>query len=438
MASSTAPRPILFVIDELEVGGSQRQILVLARAFRQAGHSVTVAYFRRASADLRPVLEAAGIATELVEKRSGVDPLFLYRLGRFLADDPRRLVLTFGYTASLWTRLAGWPAGASRSISCIRNLSYLPASTKALETVLKGVERVLAQRSRWIVANSQVTADSLVARGVVERGKILVIPNAVEQTPPTPRAEARAHLRRFVGGPEAGPIVGTLARLVDVKDLPTLMRAARLVVDVVGDVRFVIGGEGPQRAALEALRAELGLGVHLHLPGTLEGHEIVTGLDVAVLTSLSEGMPNFVLEAMAAGIPVVSTRAGAAPELLDGGALGRLAAVGDARAIADGILEVLRAPAAARATAARAVEKLPGLTPARISRRYLELFEAAQPDAGSGLLGRASPRGGTSKPFGDEVVEQVLRMYISERMTAPSLLGPARRRRTRRARRCSA
>jgi glycosyltransferase involved in cell wall biosynthesis len=86
-------------------------------------------------------------------------------------------------------------------------------------------------------------------------------------------------------------------------------------------------------------------------------------------------MPNFVLESMAASVPVVSTRAGAAPELLDEGALGRLATAGDVRGIAEGILDVLRAPDEARARAARAAQKLRDMTPARIAQRYLDLFE---------------------------------------------------------------
>jgi glycosyltransferase involved in cell wall biosynthesis len=370
------PNPILFLIDELEVGGSQRQILVLARAFKAAGHAVTVAYFREDNATLRPTFEAAGVAARLVAKRPGIDPLFLLRLARFLAADPTRLVLTFGYSASLWTRLVGWRAAGSRSISCIRNLTYLPPATTGGTALMTGFERVLARRSRWIVANSSVTADAMIARGLVERSKMLVIPNAIEETARAPRQAARARLRGLVGGPEEGPLVGTLARLVEVKDLPTLLRAARLVVDAVGDVRFVVGGEGSARAELEGLRAQLGLDGHVAFPGTLEGHDVIDGLDVAVLTSTSEGMPNFVLEAMAAGVPVVSTRAGAAAELLEEGTLGRLAAVGDARAVADGILAVLRAPDEARARAERAAVKVREMTPERIARRYLKLFES--------------------------------------------------------------
>ncbi len=370
------PAPVLFLIDELEVGGSQRQILLLATALVQAGHAVTVGYFRAESAALAGDFEAANVDVRLVAKERSLDPLFVLRLARFLAEDPTRRVFTFGYTANLWSRVAGALAGSPAQVSCIRNFGYLPRRDGAFAALLGRIERLLARRSLRVVANSRATADSLVARGCIPRDKISVIPNAVDSEPPAAREAARARLRAIVGGADEGPIVGTLARLVEPKDLPTLLRAARRVVDRHDDVRFVVGGEGPLRAALEALRRELRLDDRLFLPGTLAGRDVIAGLDVAVLSSSSEGMPNFVLEAMAAGVPLASTRAGAAPELLDEGALGRLAPIGDHAALADAILAQLADPAAARATAARAADKARELTAANIAGAYLALFDA--------------------------------------------------------------
>jgi glycosyltransferase involved in cell wall biosynthesis len=374
-AVETTPKPILFLIDELEVGGAQRQILLLGTAMKRAGHAVTVAYFQDHNAEMRPAFEAAGIDVLLLRKRRAVDPVFLVRLARTLARERDRLVLSLGYTANLWTRIAGLAVGAAAPVACIRDFGYLPRVSAAAAPALAAVERALARSSRWVVANSQVAADSVVARGCIPAGKIRVIPNAVETRPPAPRHEARSRLRALVGGAEPAPIIGTLTRLVDLKDLPTLLRAARLVVDRRPDARFVVGGEGPQRAPLEALRRELALDDRVFLPGTL-GRDVIAGLDVAILTSSSEGMPNFVLEAMAAAVPVVSTRAGAAPDLLDEGALGRLAAVGDFRGVADGIAAVLDAPEAAATVAARAATKARALTPEVIAERYLALFAA--------------------------------------------------------------
>lgn len=355
-------KSILFVIDELEVGGSQRQLLLLGKALVQLGHKVALAYFREDNAVLRPAFEAAGVEVLLVEKRRGVDPIFLAKLTKLFLRDRDRSVITFGYTANLWTRLAGAPS----PVSCIRNFGYVPRKSMAR------VERLLAYRSRCIVANSQLTADTLIARGILPREKTRVIPNAVETSPPTPREEARARLRQIVAGD--GPIVGTLARLVPEKDLATLVRAAKLVIEKVPDARFVVGGEGPLRTDLESLRKELGLEGRFFLPGTLTGREVIAGLDVAVLSSQSEGMPNFVLEAMAAGVPLVSTRAGAAPELLEEGRLGRLAAIGDSHALAEGIVAVLSDPEDSRTKARAAQEKTRAMSPTHIAERYLALF----------------------------------------------------------------
>jgi glycosyltransferase involved in cell wall biosynthesis len=370
------PAPVAFLVDELEVGGSQRQILLLARALVAAGHPVTVGYFRAEGAVLVDEFRAAGVAVRLVRKTRAIDPAFVVRLARFLAEDRSRRVLSFGYTANLWSRIAGTLARAPAQVSCIRNFGYLPRRNGAPALLLGRVERLLARRSRRVVANSRATADALVAVGAVPRDKMLVIGNAVESEAPAPRSEARARLRAAIGaGADDAPIVGTLARLVEPKDLPTLLRAARRVVDRRPDARFVVGGEGPLRPSLESLRRELALDGRLFLPGTLGARDVIAGFDVAVLSSSSEGLPNFVLEAMAAGVPVASTRVGAAPELLDDGALGKLAPVGDDAALADAILALLADGAAARAVAARAAEKARTLTAANVAAAYLALFD---------------------------------------------------------------
>lgn len=368
--------PVLFLIDELEVGGSQRQILLLSKALVAAGHIVTVGYFRAKSAALVGDFAAAGVTVRLVAKTRAIDPRFLLRLAGLLSEDHTRRVLSFGYTANFWSRFAGLAIRGPAHVSCIRNFGYLPRRDGASAAVLGYVERLLARRSVRVVANSLATADALVARGVVPRDKMQVIPNAVDTEAPVPRETARARLATITNDDGDAPIVGTLARLVEPKDLSTLLRAARHVVDRRADVRFVVCGEGPLRAPIEALRRELGLDNRFFLPGTIAGRDVIAGFDVAVLSSSSEGMPNFVLEAMAAGVPVASTRAGAAPELLDDGALGKLASIGDHRALGEVILEQLADPVAARAVAARAAEKVRSFTAANIANSYLALFDA--------------------------------------------------------------
>ncbi len=363
---------ILFLVDELEVGGTQRQILILGKRFLSLGHRVAVAYFRDRSSALRPQLEASGFEVLLIPKRSRLDPVFLLRLVGLLRRERSSLTISFGFTANLWTRIAGILALSSRPVSCVRDLSYLPELPG--RGLLRPLEWLLSWQSRWVVSNSSVTALSLVQRRCVPGRKVLTIPNAIETGPFPSREVARARIERLLARPMEGPVIGTFARLVAVKDLGTLVRAAEEVVALRPEAVFVIGGEGPERGKLEALRAELGLERCVLLPGSLATHELLTALDAAVLTSFSEGMPNFILEAMAAGVPVVSTRAGAVPELLEHGALGLLVPQGDPREVAHAILEVLERPGEARTRALSAQEKVKEMSSDRMARRYLSLF----------------------------------------------------------------
>jgi glycosyltransferase involved in cell wall biosynthesis len=367
-------RQVLFVIDELEVGGAQRQILLLGKALIERGFAVAVIYFRREGAALRPAFEAQGFRVLLASKRFRLDPLFVWRLARLLGRERGSACLSFGFTANLWTRLAGWLARVPPPVSCVRDLVYVPRLPLGISGALRRLERWLSRRSRWVVSNSRATAESLLARSCVPGSKLQVIDNAVEMGTASPREAARPRLLGLLGATASGPVIGTLARLVPIKDLHTLLRAARAVVDRFPKAVFVLGGEGPERRSLLALSDELGLARNVFLPGPLPGAEVIAGFDVAVLTSIAEGLPNFLLEAMAAGVPVVSTRAGGVPDLLEAGELGLLAPVGDPAAIASAICWVLEDPRAAEARAVEALRKVQMLTPASVAGRYLSLF----------------------------------------------------------------
>ena len=178
----------------------------------------------------------------------------------------------------------------------------------------------------------------MVARGAASRAtRCCVIPQrrrdrAARAARSGARAAARRRRRR------AAPIVGTLARLVELKDLPTLVRAARHVVDAVPDVRFVVGGEGPARARSRRCAASSTSTRTSSCPARSTAARSSPGLDVAVLTSSSEGMPNFVVEAMAAGVPRREHARGRRGRAARRGRARPLAPIGDARALGDGIL----------------------------------------------------------------------------------------------------
>lgn len=210
------------------------------------------------------------------------------------------------------------------------------------------------------VAVSQGVAEDLRAAAGEGAPRITVIENpawsagrAALALAPCPHPWLGARPAR--GGPERsgekaaareGAVVLAAGRLVAQKDFPTLLRAMAKARVGKPDLRLILLGEGPERPALEALRAALGLGAVVDMPGHVENPLAYFARgDLFVLSSLWEGFALVLVEALGAGIPVVSTDCPAGPaEVLDGGRLGRLVPPGDAEALAEAMLATLAAP----------------------------------------------------------------------------------------------
>jgi len=140
-----------------------------------------------------------------------------------------------------------------------------------------------------------------------------------------------------------------VGRLVPIKDVPTFLQAARLVRDSREDVRFALVGDGEERAALEALTRELCLGDVVTFFGWRHDLDAVYGdLDVVVNASLNEGTPVALIEALAAGRPVVATSVGGTPDLIGADLRGRLVPPRAPEALAAAIVETLHESEAAR------------------------------------------------------------------------------------------
>jgi len=148
-------------------------------------------------------------------------------------------------------------------------------------------------------------------------------------------------------------IAGTVGRLAAVKDQGTLVRAfaraCALDAQAATAMRLAIVGDGPQRGDVEQAVREARVGDRVWLPGSRDDvAAILRGLDCFVLPSIAEGISNTILEAMATGLPVIASRVGGNPELIDDGATGRLVPVGDVEALAAALLELFRFRATAQ------------------------------------------------------------------------------------------
>jgi glycosyltransferase involved in cell wall biosynthesis len=169
--------------------------------------------------------------------------------------------------------------------------------------------------------------------------RLALVPSGVPLAPPRPSGAGE---RPFAGVPPGARIVGTVAALEPDKNALGWLEASAQVCERMQDVHFVWIGEGRCRGRVERMRSTLGLERRVHLAGFRDEPErLLASFDVYVLPSWSEGLNTSLLDAMVAGVPVVASRTGGVPEIVEDGVTGRLVDPGRPDSIAAGILEAL-------------------------------------------------------------------------------------------------
>ena len=321
------PRPeplrVLLLTDELEVGGTQRQIVHLARGMDRSRFAPTVGFFRNRSF-LAGQLEAAEVPVAQIEKTRRIEPRFVRDLVRFVRAGRFDVMHCFAFSAELWGAVAhACLASPTRPalITSVRNKYDWYSGTQWR------VKRWATLRSQRVIANSRAGGEYACSRMGLSADAIEVVYNGVAETPaPPPRAPGPVLEMLFVG------------RLVEQKNVPVLMRAMRRLAAAKAPVRLRIAGDGPLRGELEAMRVAYGLEGSVEMLGEREDvAQLMAAADAVVLPSLREGLSNVILEAMMAGRPVVASNVGGNPELVEHGVTGSLFTSDDDAVLADAI-----------------------------------------------------------------------------------------------------
>ena len=209
-------------------------------------------------------------------------------------------------------------------------------------TLRRALDRwLIAPAVGAFVAVSSADAAQMTAVEGIDPGLIRVIPNGVPAWP-----DGLPSLRGELGIPAAAPVVGYVGRLTPIKALDVLLDAAAGASASLPGLRVLVAGSGSDEERLRARAAELGLGETVVFLGARDDvGAVLASVDVSVICSDSEGMPLSVLEAMAAGLPVVATRVGGLPEIVEHDVTGLLVAPRDPHALGRALTELFQDPA---------------------------------------------------------------------------------------------
>lgn len=323
---------VLLIGDTLILGGTEGQFAEVACGLDRARWDIDVACIR-AEGPLRTRLEAAGIRPWSLGPSSFKSPALGLAIVR-LASHLRRRKVGLVHCFDFYSNVIGIPAAR------LARTPVAIASQRDMGDLRRPAQRALhsaiLRLATHVLVNSQAIADRLGRLPSARRGRLAVVRNGVDLTRFTPRPG-------FSGRP--GMTVGTVANLRPEKGLVQLLEAAAIVVRSAPGSHFVIWGDGALRTSLEVLTDTLGLSGIVEMRGaTLEPEKALRECDIFALPSLSEASSNVVIEAMATGLPVVATRVGGLPGLVEDRQTGLLVPPSSPEALAQAIVTLIENP----------------------------------------------------------------------------------------------
>lgn len=333
---------IAFVIDEIgeQLGGTERQLMLLVKHLDKTRFEPYLICLRGSHRLVSSFVSCPVHVAGFHSFYSPADYIKLIGISRFFREKKIDIVQTHFRDGNIVGTLAARLAGVANIVSTRRNHGYWYNGTELV--ILKAMRRM----TTGYLANSNVIKRLLTDTEKIPSGKIEVIYNGIETSVFSSRSEdMKLGCRRTLGIPGGCPVVAIVANLRPIKAIDVFLRASAIVAHARPGVRFLIAGEGPERERLAALARELGIeDTAIFLGRRDDIPDVLSICSAAVLSSISEGLSNAIIEYMAMGLPVVCTDAGGNPELVEDGRNGFLVPVSDHAAMANAILRILDSP----------------------------------------------------------------------------------------------
>ena len=353
-----APRPVLRVIARLNVGGPSIQAITLTKRLDEHGFRTTLVRGREGEREgsMDALAERLGVSPErlatLAPPISPADDLrALISLRRIIGRDRPRVLHTHTAKAGTLGRLAAltrWRARPDLIVHTFHGHVLSGYFSRPKAAFFTWIERVLARRTDVLIAVSEEVKRDLVGLGVAPAERITVVHLGFDLAPfltATGDSDARDAMRRRLGVDTASPLVTLVARLVPIKRVDLFLDAAARIATRCPDVRFAVAGDGELRDELHARAASLGLGDRIVWPGFVsEMPALNAASDVVALCSDNEGTPVSLIEALAAGRPVVSTDVGGVATVVAHERTGLLVPPDDPDSLAGAITRLLDDP----------------------------------------------------------------------------------------------
>jgi glycosyltransferase involved in cell wall biosynthesis len=366
---------VVHVITKLELGGAQENTLYTLGHLdtdRFSGLLLTHPEGLLVEDALRDTRYGKRFVSSLVrEIRPHRDAAALAHLVRLLRGEmraaaaaahvsrPSVVVHTHSSKAGILGRAAARIARVPVVIHSIHGYGFHPRQRPAVRRFYVALERLAARWTTHFIAVAREDLDEGVALGLFARDRATLIRSGIDTAAFSGVGVDREAAVRALGLDPARPLVGMVACLKPQKNPVDFVRAAARVAASVPDAQFLLAGDGVLRFAVEEEARRSGLGDRFRLLGwRRDVPQLIPCLDVLVLTSLWEGLPRVIPQAMAAGRPVVAYRVDGAPEAVTEGVTGYLVAAGDYAAAAARIVSLLADPALARRMGAAGRERV--------------------------------------------------------------------------------
>jgi len=341
---------IIRIIARLNIGGPAIHTILLTAGLNNEGFESTLVtgVEGKYEGNMLDLAAAKGVEPIIIPQlRRNIDPvggfIALVKLYRLMRREKPHIVHTHTATAGLLGRLAAKLAGVPVILhnfhGHVLRGYFGPLRSKALVWI----ERFLARLSDRIVTVSEGQRRELAGYGIAPLEKITVVHLGFELEALLVCQSHRGELRHELGLTAENKLVGIVARLVPIKNHRLFLQAAQVVAKAMPQARFLVVGDGELREELEAYARDLGLDEKAFFTGWRRDlPRLYADLDVVALTSINEGTPVSLIEAMAAGVPVAATAVGGVPDVVVEGETGYLVEAGAVEGMAEAIIGLLR------------------------------------------------------------------------------------------------